>query len=163
MADEILALRIEWSKAWARTRRWHEETRMVTEEARRLPVSLEHRAKEWERRVQQVPLGTIAFEEAQGAIAYGLKQAALYRDIAERAGVTMTEERRGKGRPRRRIVEDEDVFMDGGGVGGNGAVGEDSEDDEDEIGLDDDEDELEQWAGDVSDEEHLLGGGEDDD
>ncbi|KAF8205189.1 hypothetical protein K438DRAFT_1543320, partial [Mycena galopus ATCC 62051] len=41
-------LRIEWTKAYARTRRWEEETRLLAEEARRLPISLEYCAREWE-------------------------------------------------------------------------------------------------------------------
>ncbi|KAJ7462179.1 hypothetical protein FB451DRAFT_950331, partial [Mycena latifolia] len=44
----LTALRIEWSKAYVRTRRWREETQMLEEEVRRLPVSLEFRASQWE-------------------------------------------------------------------------------------------------------------------
>ncbi|KAJ7900467.1 hypothetical protein B0H13DRAFT_2336571 [Mycena leptocephala] len=144
------ALRIEWAKAWGRTRRWNEETRLVVEEARRLPVSLESRATEWEKRVQAVPvgtaeweeraqivpMGTVAFDWAQGAIAYGLKQAAMYRDIAA-------------------VEEDELMGVDEGD--------EEAREDEDEIGFDDDEDELDDLRGDISDDEFILGGGEDDD
>ncbi|KAJ7815731.1 hypothetical protein B0H14DRAFT_2277775, partial [Mycena olivaceomarginata] len=41
------ALRVEWTKAYARVRRWHEEQLLVQEEARRAGVTLEFRAKEW--------------------------------------------------------------------------------------------------------------------
>ncbi|KAJ7019263.1 hypothetical protein C8F04DRAFT_913208, partial [Mycena alexandri] len=76
------ALRIEWAKAYARVRRWREETRLLQEEARRLPVSLEYEAVEWERRVRLVPVGdAVEFEQAEGGIAYALKQAAMYREI----------------------------------------------------------------------------------
>ncbi|KAJ7715348.1 hypothetical protein B0H16DRAFT_1339955, partial [Mycena metata] len=142
------ALRIEWSKAYARVRRWREEVRLLEEEARRLPISLEFEAKQWEDMVKEVQVGLIPYEEAAGAIAYGLKQAAIYREIAARVPVTMTELRVGRGKRRRRIEQDE---MD---VEGR---------DEDEIGADEDERELEDLRGNESDEEHILGGGLDDD
>ncbi|KAJ6458082.1 hypothetical protein C8R47DRAFT_995450, partial [Mycena vitilis] len=150
------ALRIEWSKAFGRTRRWHEEVRTVEEEVRRMPISLEHRAKEWERRATNVPVGELPEEETEGALAYALKQAAMYRDIAARVTVSMTEERRGRGK-RRRLVEDDELMVI------EEDARENDEDEEDEIGLGDDEEELEDWQGIVSDDEFVLGGGEDDD
>ncbi|KAF8147457.1 hypothetical protein K438DRAFT_1509006, partial [Mycena galopus ATCC 62051] len=39
---------IEWCKVYARTRRWDEEVRLVQEEERRIGVTLECRAREWE-------------------------------------------------------------------------------------------------------------------
>jgi hypothetical protein len=103
------ALRIEWCKAWARTKRWHEELRLVEEEVRRTGVSLEYRVQEWEERVRSIPvtpekrreweavsgIGEWTVERAEGAIAYSLKQADMYRDIARRMKVSMTEERQG--------------------------------------------------------------------
>ncbi|KAJ7681055.1 hypothetical protein DFH06DRAFT_909810, partial [Mycena polygramma] len=71
-------LRIEWSKAFARVRRWGEETRLLDEEVVRLPLSLEHLASDWDDRVKSVPVGSVPFELAEGAMAYGLKQAAMY-------------------------------------------------------------------------------------
>ncbi|KAK7033875.1 CxC2 domain-containing protein [Favolaschia claudopus] len=104
------ALRIEWVKAWARTRRWEEEIRLVEEEVRRFPISLEHRAKEWERRIsaENLDISSLPVEQAEGAVAYALKQAAMCRDIARRFGVTMKEERRGRGK-KRVVIEDEDA------------------------------------------------------
>ncbi|KAJ7729736.1 hypothetical protein B0H16DRAFT_1330222 [Mycena metata] len=141
----FVALRIEWCKAYARVRRWKEEVMLVEEEARRAPVFLEHRAKEWERRVKEVRVGEIPEDQAEGAIAYGLKQAVMYRDIAAQIGVSMTEVRRGRGKRRMKAVEEADY------------------DEEDEIGVNADEDELEDLRGGASDDDFVLRGGEDDD
>jgi hypothetical protein len=116
---------------------------------------LEFRAREWEQRVKDIPIGVIPVEQAEGAIAYGLKQAAMYRDIAARFKVSMTEGRRGRGKRRRRVEEDKLMTIDEAGEGEG-----DGDGDEIEFG---DEDELDDLCGDVSDEEFLLGGGEDDD
>ncbi|KAJ7608099.1 hypothetical protein DFH06DRAFT_1149139 [Mycena polygramma] len=47
--DEELedALRIEWAKAWARSRRWTEEVGLLQEEWKRLPPTYTHREREW--------------------------------------------------------------------------------------------------------------------
>ncbi|KAF7351520.1 CxC2 domain-containing protein [Mycena sanguinolenta] len=78
--DEELeeALRIEWSKAWARSRRWTEEVRLLEEEWRRLPISYAHREKVWIDRAVAVPTGSIPFPEAEGMVAYATKQAQMY-------------------------------------------------------------------------------------
>jgi hypothetical protein len=103
------ALHIEWCKAWDHTKQWHEELHLVEEEVRRAGVSLEHCAREWEERVRGIPvsqeermewgalpgIGEWTVECAEGAIAYGLKQTEMYRDIARHITVSMTEEQRG--------------------------------------------------------------------
>ncbi|KAJ7715761.1 hypothetical protein B0H16DRAFT_1667046 [Mycena metata] len=137
------ALRIEWCKAYARTRRWREEVLLVEEEARRTPIFLEHRASQWEKRVVGVPVGQIPEEQADGLVAYALERAGIYRAIAARVKVSMTELRRGRGKRRLRVEEDEA--------------------EEDDIGQDDDEEELEDLRGNVSDEEFIMGGGDDED
>jgi hypothetical protein len=154
------ALRIEWCKAWARTNRWHEELCLVEEEVCRAGVSLEYCAQEWEERVRSIPVtpeersewgalsgaGEWTVERAEGAIAYGLKQADMYRDIARRVKVSMTEERRGRGKRRRLVHGDEWVDV----VGATGT----SEDDN--LALED-------LRGDeVADDDFLGGGGEED-
>ncbi|KAJ7712326.1 hypothetical protein B0H16DRAFT_1744247 [Mycena metata] len=136
--------------AYAHVRRWREELRLLEEEARRLPISLEFEAKQWEERVRMVRVGLIPFDEAEGAIAYGVKQAAMFRRIAERVPVTMTEVRLGRGKRRRRI-DWEGMDVDGG------------QHEEDEVGADDVDAELDDLRGNESDEEHILGGGLDDD
>ncbi|KAJ7936005.1 hypothetical protein B0H13DRAFT_2304071 [Mycena leptocephala] len=154
-ADLEEALRIEWSKSYARTRRWSEEVGLVGEEARRLPISLEFRAKEWEDRVRAIPLGVVVPDLAEGAIAYAMKQAAMYRDIAARAEVSMSEVRRGRGKRRQWVVEEDELMLaaEGGDEGGE----------DDGMGLDDDEEELNDLRGGVSDEELMFGEGEDED
>ncbi|KAJ7792665.1 hypothetical protein B0H14DRAFT_3094155 [Mycena olivaceomarginata] len=46
------ALRIEWAKAYARSRRWNEEVRLLKEEFRRLPISLEWQGALWAERAK---------------------------------------------------------------------------------------------------------------
>ncbi|KAJ7023345.1 hypothetical protein C8F04DRAFT_1271407 [Mycena alexandri] len=94
------ALRIEWAKAYARSRRWKEEIRLLEEEYRRILVSFEYEEARWKHRAAGVSVGEAGEEFAQGAIAYALRQADMYRDIRERAVVTMTEIRRGRGKKR---------------------------------------------------------------
>ncbi|KAJ7768836.1 hypothetical protein B0H16DRAFT_1716037 [Mycena metata] len=134
------ALRIEWCKAYARTRRWGEEMRLIDEEVRRLGVTLEYMAKEWEGRAKGVRVGVVAYEEAEGGMAFAMKQAAMYRQIVARVVISMTELRRGRGKKRKRFV---DNWV---------------EREEDEIGRDEDEEELQDLRGDVSEDELLLGG-----
>lgn len=160
-ADKISALQIEWCKAWARVRRWDEEVRLVQEEVRRAGVTLEHRAREWEERARSVPVGTDEWEDwrqgsgewtlerAEGAVAYALKQAAMMRDVANRITVSMTEERRGRGKKRRLVHDQEWVDLDDGHAGEAGG-GE-----EDEL--------ADLRADEVADDDFILGGGEDED
>ncbi|KAJ7692654.1 hypothetical protein B0H16DRAFT_1486360 [Mycena metata] len=83
----------------------------------------------WERRAKEVRVGEIPEDQAEGAIAYGLKQAVMYCDIVVQIGVSMTEVRRGRGKRRMKAVEEADY------------------DEEDEIGVNADEDELEDLCG----------------
>ncbi|KAJ7726612.1 hypothetical protein B0H16DRAFT_1665711 [Mycena metata] len=80
--DEELedALRIEWAKAWARSRRWTEEVRLLEEEWRRLPVTYAYRERQWLDRAVAVR---------------------LYRKLAARAEETRTEEKLQSGKKRR--------------------------------------------------------------
>jgi hypothetical protein len=57
LSNKPSALCIEWCKAYACTRRWEEEVRLVAEEVRRIRVALEYRACEWESRMRGVPIG----------------------------------------------------------------------------------------------------------
>ncbi|KAF7323380.1 CxC2 domain-containing protein [Mycena chlorophos] len=88
MAD---ALRIEWCKAYSRSRRWKEEVRMLSEEQRRVPVSLQHEADKWVGRGQMArdlspsPLSSAQAEVLEGKIAYAAKQRDLYLTLKQRA------------------------------------------------------------------------------
>ncbi|KAF7354813.1 CxC2 domain-containing protein [Mycena sanguinolenta] len=135
------ALRIEWSKAYARVRRWREEVRLVEEEARRLPISLEYHALEWEGLLMKLDIDGLSAEDAEGAVAYGMKQIDMYRKLAKDVPVTMTELRLGRGKRRQRVEDESDEI----------------------IGAEEDEAELRDVRGDVSDKEYILGGGADDD
>ncbi|KAK7052722.1 CxC2 domain-containing protein [Favolaschia claudopus] len=150
--DEELddALRIEWSKAWARSRRWTEEVRLLEEEWRRLPISYSHREKAWVRRAINVPIATLQAAEAEGMIAYATKQAQLYRDLAERAEVKRTEQKLAKGKKRRvwQASWDPVISIDGVEEGGE---------------ADSEVDEVEDERGDIESDEELLMGGEVDD
>ncbi|KAF7292546.1 CxC2 domain-containing protein [Mycena kentingensis (nom. inval.)] len=94
------ALRVEWSKAYARVRRWREEVALLEEEWRRLPLSLAHDETVWRKRAEDVGIvsdleldaGKRAELDAgkraeldEGKRAYALKQAHMYRDLALRA------------------------------------------------------------------------------
>ncbi|KAJ7468442.1 hypothetical protein B0H11DRAFT_2159494 [Mycena galericulata] len=71
------ALRIEWSKAFARVRRWTEEAALLEEEYRRILVSFEYEASIWDGRAASVPISTVPDTRAQGAVAYAHRQAAI--------------------------------------------------------------------------------------
>ncbi|KAJ7017588.1 hypothetical protein C8F04DRAFT_1279172 [Mycena alexandri] len=149
--DEELedALRIEWAKAWARSRRWTEEVRLLEEEWRRLPVRYAHR--EWLDRAVAVRVGEVPFEEAQGMIAYAAKHAQLYRKLAARAEETRTEMKLQSGKKRRVFQPSWDPII--GTEADDGGAGSGGDDDDDE----DDE------RGDIESDEELLMGGEVDD
>ncbi|KAJ7844968.1 hypothetical protein B0H13DRAFT_1647725 [Mycena leptocephala] len=94
------ALRIEWAKAYSRTRRWKEQVLMLAEEYRRVGESFEHDAQVWEAHVAALPECAMSPEVTQGAIAYGTQQAAMYRALAKGVVTAWTEEHRGRGRQR---------------------------------------------------------------
>ncbi|KAJ7481074.1 hypothetical protein B0H11DRAFT_1724414, partial [Mycena galericulata] len=79
--EAILAgLRAEWAKAWARTRRWTEEVRLLKEEMRRIPISLRWRAAWW---VDRSEGDGFTGYHAEGTRAYALRQASLMRRLAD--------------------------------------------------------------------------------
>ncbi|KAF7322733.1 CxC2 domain-containing protein [Mycena chlorophos] len=94
------ALRIEWSKAFARTRRWREEHRYLNEEWRRLPLSLQYEEELWSERARLVGTRQLGDDVQEGMKAYALKQAAMYSDLVQRAELTKTEEWAGRGHRR---------------------------------------------------------------
>nr|GAT43939.1 predicted protein [Mycena chlorophos] len=96
------ALRVEWSKAFARKRRWHEEERYLNEETRRLPLSLAYEECQWLERAKEVDANRVGEELADGMHAYALKQAGIYRELAMRAEFTRTEKWEGRGHRRGR-------------------------------------------------------------
>ncbi|KAJ7155748.1 hypothetical protein C8R46DRAFT_910450 [Mycena filopes] len=101
--DDPTALRIEWSKAYARTRCWDEEVELLEEEYRRVGVSFEHEARRWDTRATAVRVD-IDKAEGEGARAFAKRQAAMFRALIERGKLTLTwtEEKLPNGKKRRR-------------------------------------------------------------
>ncbi|KAF7345205.1 CxC2 domain-containing protein [Mycena sanguinolenta] len=136
--DEELedALRIEWAKAWARSRRWTEEVRLLEEEWRRLPLTYAHRERVWVERAVAVPVG--------GDL--------LYRDLAARAELTRTEAKLTRGKKRCVWAPSWDPVI--GAERTEGTESDEEDRDSEEEGEKDDE------RGDIDSEEELLMGGE---
>ncbi|KAJ7720993.1 hypothetical protein B0H16DRAFT_1666372 [Mycena metata] len=144
------ALRIEWAKSYARMRRWEEEVRLLEEEFRRLPISLEFQAARWDDR---------------GMIAYAVKQAALFRDIARRAKATQMAPTvpRGKRGPREPILDPlAPSCSQPAGIPGEDGESDDGGDDDENV-RNGEEDDDEEERGVVESDEELLMGGEVDD
>ncbi|KAJ7030308.1 hypothetical protein C8F04DRAFT_1264074 [Mycena alexandri] len=144
----LTGLRAEWAKAWARTRRWTEEVKLLKEEMRRVPVALRWKANWWRERrdVEEFSGG-----HAEGARAYASRQAALMESIADRfelmwEGLHELEEVPGEMGERERQQDDEErddedehwVVAESEGEGGiegedeEGSVGEPDEEGEEE-------------------------------
>ncbi|KAF7288259.1 Glycosyltransferase family 2 protein [Mycena chlorophos] len=80
--------------------RWDEEVLILEEEQRCVTESFESFV--WETRAVAIPIGTLPVEDAEGLVAYALKRAAVYKNLAARAESTRTKPklRRGQKRPR---------------------------------------------------------------
>ncbi|KAJ7896246.1 hypothetical protein B0H14DRAFT_2558175 [Mycena olivaceomarginata] len=102
------AFRIEWSKVYARSQRCDKEVMLLTEEFRRLPISLEFEAERWMERSQGLEARS-ELEEVymQGMRAYAAQQEVLFRDLADRARAIEAAPKlaKGKGRVRTRVVD----------------------------------------------------------
>ncbi|KAJ7604746.1 hypothetical protein FB45DRAFT_880205 [Roridomyces roridus] len=133
------ALRIEYAKTWARSRRWTEERRMLEEEWRRLLATHQYRERLWQVRGAAVGVGVIDAEIAEGKVAYAAKQAHLCRELHQRAEAVRTAAplRRGQKRHRPEVLpygfsaatveEGEGHVSDGEGSDGRGDVDSDEE------------------------------------
>ncbi|KAF7309062.1 CxC2 domain-containing protein [Mycena kentingensis (nom. inval.)] len=76
------AVRVNWSKALARRKRWEEEVRLLKEERRRVLRSLWHLQKRWEARVESRM--DVDVRLRAGLAAYARRQVAVHREIAQR-------------------------------------------------------------------------------
>lgn len=85
------ALRVEWTKARARAQRWAEEVRLLREEMRRVLITLDHQAREWDDRVNRRSF-TVDIVLHDGLRAYGRRQAELRRGLAQKFAKMWTEE-----------------------------------------------------------------------
>lgn len=63
-------------------------------------MTYKHHERLWQERAVAVPVTSIPEAEAEGMIAYALKQAQLYRDLAARAETTRTEAKLARGKKR---------------------------------------------------------------
>lgn len=128
---------------------------LLEEEMRRVIVTFKYNASSWDARGQVIRVGEVDELFAEGAIAYAIKQGRMFRQMAEDAKTTFTEERLANGkkrRVRRPVVADR---------ADSGSEGEDDEGEGegDWDGLGDAEE-----RGDVhSDEEVFLGGEDEED
>ncbi|KAJ7232598.1 hypothetical protein B0H12DRAFT_977597, partial [Mycena haematopus] len=77
------ALRIEWTKARARCKRWSEEVSLLEEEYHRILISFEHEASRWETRSAALHSEERDPAITLGKVAYALKQADMYRRLAQ--------------------------------------------------------------------------------
>lgn len=140
--------------------------RLLKEEFRRLPLSLEFEAAMWAGRADAVRgrVSTLDGAYAQGMIAYALKQEALFSDIAAWARTTETAPRvaRGKKRPRVGIVDPLAEATRRGG-GWDVDLDESDGDDDERLLAAAEEGDGSEEAGEVESDEELIMGGEVDD
>ncbi|KAF7360081.1 hypothetical protein MVEN_00736200 [Mycena venus] len=158
------ALRIEWAKAYARSRRWDEEVRLLREEFRRLPISLEFEADIWARQAKRVPeMDELDQAYAEGMVAYALKQQAMFLELAARARETETAPRLEKGKKRARapVVDPLMDAMNTAAVPFEEEEGDDDGDGDVALGAEDDGD-GDDYGLLESDEELVMGGELDD-
>jgi hypothetical protein len=80
----IIAIWVEWAKAWARTRCWNEEVQLLNEEMRRVLEFHEYKARWWEDRRSRSDDLIISAGLADGIRAYAEGQAQLHRDLTMR-------------------------------------------------------------------------------
>ncbi|KAF7366127.1 hypothetical protein MVEN_00489500 [Mycena venus] len=167
--DTVLedALRIKWAKAYARSRRWDEEVRLLKEEFCRLLLSLEFEAALWAGRADAVRGRALTLDQAyvQGMIAYALKQEALFSDIAVRAMAmeTVPKVAWGKKRPRGQIMDLLAEPTTGRGEGGDVDLDEDNGDDDERLLAAADKGDDFEDAGEMDSDEELIMGGQVDD
>jgi hypothetical protein len=119
----ILAVRIEWSKAWNQSRRWGEEKMLVVEEMRRVLAFHEYKARWWEER--KGGGRTLIGAHAEGVMAYAARQAKLNRDMSARFQGMWAGVDEDSAEPAEEPESDEEVLDDG--------LDSDKEEDEDNM------------------------------
>ncbi|KAJ6493105.1 hypothetical protein C8R45DRAFT_927893 [Mycena sanguinolenta] len=128
------ALRIEWAKAWARSRCWTEELQLLEEEWCCLPVTYAHHEKLWLDRMMAIPVSEIPIKEAEGKIAYAMWQADMYWELVQRAEITRTEVRLQKDKKRTIYEQSWDPLMPGEEDAGERGGDEENNDEDDNGG-----------------------------
>ncbi|KAF8164054.1 hypothetical protein K438DRAFT_1775752 [Mycena galopus ATCC 62051] len=98
------ALRVEWSKAFARVWCWDEEVRLLLEEFHCVCLSFEHEERRWRARAAAVPVGMLPLPDAEAAVAYALRHADMFVDLRERGMKRWNEKKLARGKKRARHV-----------------------------------------------------------
>ncbi|KAJ7022886.1 hypothetical protein C8F04DRAFT_1272079 [Mycena alexandri] len=142
------ALRIEWSKAYARTRRWEEEIQILEAEYKRVLLTFEYEASRWDKRAENVSTD-LAWAEVDGATAFARRQAAMFRDLRARGEITWTEKKLKRGEKRARRVPPT--------IPGSNALDQDDREEEEE--REEEAEEAELLQGDAASDEDPVGGG----
>ncbi|KAJ7116241.1 hypothetical protein C8R43DRAFT_1137919 [Mycena crocata] len=75
------AVRVEWSRAKARKKRWEEEVTLIREEMRRVLRYLEWQSGWWDERAEEAASHSKTPEMAGALRGYAVKQALLHRDL----------------------------------------------------------------------------------
>jgi hypothetical protein len=90
----MTAVRVEWCKAWARSRRWTEEVMLLREEMRRVIAYHEHKAEWWKQRRNGDGCQWPSADHAEGACAYTSEHAAMHKDLIARCVLVWSQDSR---------------------------------------------------------------------
>ena len=77
----LVAVHVEWCKAWAHSRRWTEEVLLLVEEMRRVVAYHEHRADWWRQCQDGLGCEWPSADHAEGACAYVSEHANMHEDL----------------------------------------------------------------------------------
>jgi hypothetical protein len=88
------AVRVEWCKAWARSRRWMEEVYLLQEEMRRVVASHEYKAAWWREHRNGLGCKWPSMIHAEGGHAYASKHAALHESLISHCRLVWAQKRK---------------------------------------------------------------------
>lgn len=91
---QFVAVRVEWCKAWARSRRWTEEVNLLLEEMRRVVAFHEYKVKWWKERCDGLGCIWPSVDHAEGARAYASEHAAMHEDLITQCKLVWDRERK---------------------------------------------------------------------
>ena len=89
----LVAVCVEWCKAWAHSHRWTEEVLLLVEEMRRVVAYHEHRADWWRQRWDGLGCEWPSADHAEGARAYISKHANMHKDLIAQCRLVWGRER----------------------------------------------------------------------
>jgi hypothetical protein len=91
---KIAAVRVEWCKAWARSRRWTEEVNLLKEEMRRVVAAHEYKVGWWTQRCDGTGRVWPSIDHEEGARAYASEHAAMHEDLIAHCQLVWGRERK---------------------------------------------------------------------